>query len=70
MVSFAKDYQGKGTGLRAIIDLYVFLLKHERDLNRDYIAAELLKLDLIETESQIRDLIQYWFISRDVGYRS
>ena len=49
-----KHYHGAGSGLRTLIDYYVFLDKKESSMNWEYISAEISKLELSEFEQQIR----------------
>lgn len=70
IVNFAKDYFGKGTGIRPVLDLYLFLEKHEQDLNWKYVCAELSKLSLLEIDSQIKELAQQWFVEGNTCYKS
>lgn len=49
-----KHYHGAGSGLRTLIDYYVFLDKKEASMNWKYISEEISKLELSEFEQQIR----------------
>lgn len=49
-----KHYQGGGTGLRSLLDTYVYLNKN--DLDMDYVAAETAKLGIEEFERTNRGL--------------
>lgn len=51
-----KHYRGGGTGLRTLLDFYVYLSAKSGSLNWDYIHAELPKLNLVEFEGQTREL--------------
>ena len=51
-----KHYSGKGTGLRSLLDVYVFLKKFEGILNFDYILCEVKKLGISEFELNNRTL--------------
>ena len=55
-----KHYRDGGIGLRHIIDLYVFSLKHPM-LNMKYIEKELKKLDLDIFYKNILETINVWF---------
>ena len=55
-----KHYIRGGTGLRSLLDVYVFLRAHT-DLNRDYLNAELKKLEITGFEEKIRRLSQKVF---------
>ena len=54
-----KHYSVRGTGLRSLLDLYVFLT-HER-LDLDYVAAEAEMLGLGEFEARLRTLALHVF---------
>lgn len=51
-----KHYTGSGTGIRSLLDTYVFLTKKADCLNYEYINAEIGKLGLTEYEAQNRTL--------------
>ena len=50
-----KHFSNCGTGIRTLVDSYVFLDRH-RDLDWDYMERELDKLGLLEYERQCRSL--------------
>lgn len=56
-----KHYSGSGTGLRSILDTYVYLRKNESRLNWDYIAGETEKLGIADFERQNRSLALHLF---------
>lgn len=51
-----KHYQGGGTGLRSLMDCYVYCWKKGDALDWDYIEAELEKLEISGFERQCREL--------------
>ena len=51
-----KHYNGCGTGLRSLLDTYIYLRHYDKKLDFVYIDAELEKLGLIDFEQQNRDL--------------
>lgn len=51
-----KHYKRKGTGLRSLLDIYVFLKEYGSRLDNIYMNAEIQKLELVEFESTIREL--------------
>ena len=55
-----KHYSHGGTGLRSLLDVFVFLCAHP-DLNRDYLDAELAKLEIADFEEKINRLSQKVF---------
>ena len=56
-----KHYAGGGTGIRSLLDTYVFLSKRGAALDRDYLDGELRKLGLEEFEEQNRCLAEHLF---------
>ena len=56
----AKHFTGGGTGLRSLIDLYLYISKRP-DLDWHYIEGELEKLDLKDEESGMRALANALF---------
>lgn len=56
-----KHYSGGGTGLRSLLDVYVYLQAKERQLDFDYIKRECSKLDVAEFEEQGRALCKKIF---------
>ena len=51
-----KHFSRGGTGLRSLLDVYVFWQKYGRDLDLKYIEAETEKLGIADFEKQSRDL--------------
>lgn len=51
-----KHQSWRGTGLRTLLDLYVYLKKYKNTLDWSYIHQELDKLGLAETEEENRNL--------------
>jgi len=56
-----KHYSGGGTGLRSVLDIYVYLKEKAAALDRPYIDAELEKLGLTGFEAQNRSLALHLF---------
>ena len=54
-----KHYEGSGTGLRSLLDTYVYLSKTSFDMN--YVQAETEKLGIREFEEKNRSLSQHLF---------
>ena len=54
-----KHYTGNGTGLRSVVDTYVYLQKTKLDM--DYVTAEAEKLGMVEFEAANRSLAQHLF---------
>lgn len=57
----AKHYFNSGTGIRSVIDIYVFNRAYRSSMDTRYIAQELKKLNLERFARQIEQLAQYWF---------
>ncbi|MBQ7916440.1 MAG: nucleotidyltransferase family protein [Firmicutes bacterium] len=56
-----KHYSVSGTGLRTLVDEYVYLQKKGESLNWEYVQTELTKLKMAEFEGQIRRLADKLF---------
>ena len=56
-----KHYSGGGTGLRSLLDTYVYLKKRGEELDWTYIAGELDKLGIADFEAQNRSLALHLF---------
>lgn len=56
-----KHYGGTGTGLRSLLDIYIFLEKFGKTLDWDYIKKELQVLDLTKFENNNRVLARKVF---------
>ncbi len=52
-----KHYSIGGTGLRSLLDVYVFLNRFEKEMDKKYIAREMEKLGLTDFEKQNRTLV-------------
>ena len=51
-----KHYMWGGTGLRSLLDVYVYLRKHAGTLDMDYISGEMKKLGIADFEEKNRRL--------------
>ena len=51
-----KHYSNSGTGLRSLLDTYVFLKKYCEPLNTEYIRTEAGKMGIAEFEKKNREL--------------
>ena len=56
-----KHYYYGGTGIRSLLDTYVFLKRHSYELDWSYLNQELASLSLIEFEKMNRELSQKVF---------
>jgi hypothetical protein len=59
-----KHYRDGGIGLRHLIDVWFFALKHSL-LNKSYINKELDKLGLLEFHNNIIDTLDVWFNGKE-----
>ena len=62
-----KHYKMSGTGLRSLLDIYLFNKKRGGSLNTGYVLAELKKLDLTDFESGVRSLAQKLFTGQPLS---
>lgn len=56
-----KHYKGSGTGIRSLLDFYVYLLKNEKQMDFTYIGQECEKLGIAVFEQQSRVLCKKVF---------
>lgn len=62
MVTYlAHKYAAGGAGIRSILDIWIYLKRYNPILNREYIAAELNKLNLGLFSFYIEELAWIWF---------
>ncbi|MDE5619119.1 MAG: nucleotidyltransferase family protein [Ruminococcus sp.] len=57
-----KHYNIGGTGLRSLLDYYVYLKQKKKKLDWNYIIRELKKIEISEFEKQIRNTAQKAFL--------
>lgn len=57
----AKHYQSAGTGIRSIMDIWVYLRAYENELNFDFIYKQLDKVNGIQLCKDIIQLSKIWF---------
>ena len=56
-----KHFSGRGTGLRSLLDIYVFRQKLGSQLDEEYISSEMKKLGISDFEQQNRSLALHLF---------
>lgn len=61
LLHFAKHYFNGGSGIRNIMDIHVFLSKHKKDLDEDYLLKELEGLGIEEFRRTAEKLASVWF---------
>ena len=59
-----KHYRYAGTGLRSLLDIYVYLKKHGETLDRSYLATELEELELTDFEHKMSRLASKVFAEK------
>lgn len=62
-----KHYARGGTGVRSLVDIYVFLRKFHDMLDWSYINAELAKLEIADYEKQNRELAMKLFQGQELS---
>lgn len=62
-----KHYYWMGTGLRSLLDVYVFLKKFNEILNWQYIEEKIHRIGVEHFEKNIRELAQKIFINGDIN---
>ena len=58
---FAKHYNLMGSGIRSVMDIYIYLKKYGNALNRQYVRKELKKLDIYDFCIKMEKLSLIWF---------
>ncbi len=61
LLHFAKHYFNGGSGIRNIMDMHIFLSKHEADLDKGYLEKELEKLGIAGFRNTAEHLAAVWF---------
>ena len=61
MVHLAKHCQCGGTGIRSIMDVWVYMNRYRTELDWNYIDGELNKMDLLAFTKNIEKLSACWF---------
>lgn len=63
---FAKHYYVSGSGIRSVLDIYIFLTKMKTELHLDYLETEFRERKLQEFRINMEELAQKWF-SKDAA---
>jgi len=63
---FAKHYFHAGSGIRNIIDIYLYRHKYTKQLDKEYIKQKLKEMELLEFEKDILSLIDTWFYGKKI----
>lgn len=61
LIHFAKHYFAKGSGIRSVLDIYIFLQKYGKELDREYLEEWMKRLGLQEFQRTAEMLAEYWF---------
>ena len=69
MTHMAKHFSNGGTGIRSIVDEYIYLKHKEDKLDWDYIYREFEKLNLLEFSKNIKSLAYVWFKDKESNER-
>ncbi len=64
IVHAAKHFKTYGTGIRTLLDIFIYNRHYSNKLNYQYIYSELKKLNLEEFEKTINELSVKWFSQR------
>jgi hypothetical protein len=57
----AKHYLNSGSGIRSIMDIWVYNKRHGNEINKQYIDAELSRADLAKFANAVESLSEVWF---------
>ncbi len=58
---FEKHFNRMGSGIRSLLDIYIYLEQYGATLDRTYVNSELKKLGLLDFCSTMELLSKYWF---------
>ena len=61
LAHFYRHFQVGGSGIRNVMDIYVFLQNHKQDLHEEYLAAELEKLHMTDFRTDMEARAERWF---------
>lgn len=61
LAHFYKHFNNRGSGIRNVMDLWVFRQIHGADLDLDYLDRELRKMNLTEFRRNMEELADRWF---------
>lgn len=63
---FAKHYYVSGSGIRSVLDIYIFLTKMKTELHLDYLEAEFRERKLQKFRMNMEALAQNWFSKGEI----
>ena len=61
LAHFYRHFQVGGSGIRNVMDIYVFLQNHKQELHEEYLAAELEKLHMTDFRTDMEARAERWF---------
>lgn len=61
----AKHFFETGCGIRNLMDIYIYLNKYEKEMDRDYLKGELEKTGLTDFEAHMKELAYIWLDDRE-----
>lgn len=61
MAHIAKHLLNAGTGIRSVLDFYLFYSTYKNDLNMDYLNSEFVKLNITDIFQNFIDISEKWF---------
>lgn len=60
MAHMAKHFYEMGCGIRHLVDIYVYLIKYDSVLNREYVDSELDKCGILEFTKKMEEITFIW----------
>lgn len=64
---FAKHFYQSGSGIRSIMDIYVFLKEKGDELHKDYLEKTLKELNLWKFKEEMEQIAEDWFVKGVIG---
>ena len=61
LIHFAKHYYASGSGIRSILDMYLYLREYGKEMDRKYLEGWMEKLGLYELKESAEALAERWF---------
>lgn len=67
LAHMAKHYRGGGTGIRSVMDVWVYKKHYQDSLDWDYTRSELAKAGLADFAENMEGLSECWFDGREIN---
>lgn len=64
---FAKHFRQSGSGIRSVMDIYVFLKEKGAELHEDYLEKKLKEQNLWEFKEEMEQIAEDWFVKGVIG---